>query len=602
MGAVAADNVVVELEARLDKAKNDVSLYTRSFERDMDKVVVAGAKAEGGMVKAGAGAAAGLNPLMLAGGAAVIVLAGLAAAAKEAEAAMDFADKTADTAQSLHLTTDAVQEYQYALQRAGGDQKDFASGFNSFSEKLGQAKRGIKEAAEAYHELGFTDADIAKFKDADTALQAVADKVSQLANPAEQDAIIKALGAEKLAPLLRDGSTEMTRLRDEAQKIGVVMDASLVKKAAAAKDEFDTMKKVVDVELKSAFVDLIPVINVILGMIAQMAKLAGEVVDKFRSIENKRSAAIQDEADLARSQNTGLLRRSGGNLSPSERTVFQHNLDIVARATAELTRRAVADQASTGTGGSGHLERTTRVPKGTKADPIIVDPAHPIEAFGFDQVSDREQLNYLNDQARKRATAPVDTLTDKGLEIFDPDAIMAAATETAIAIREAYADNVRDGIIDGLEAVANGDGLDYFLRLFRQKTFEAMANAIASALAGQQGGGGLGGALATVGTFLFGRAAGGNVVAGQPYFVHRDEVFTPPQSGKMVTAGQRASKGGDWGGLLFAPTFDLRGAVVTEDLLRQMNQIGQMAYHAATRDGAQLAQAQMARNARQVLR
>jgi hypothetical protein len=63
------------------------------------------------------GAIEKLGVVGLTAAAGIGALAGSLAAAK---AAMDFADDLQDTADRLHVTTDALQEYRYAVRLAGG--------------------------------------------------------------------------------------------------------------------------------------------------------------------------------------------------------------------------------------------------------------------------------------------------------------------------------------------------------------------------------------------------------------------------------------------------------------------------------------------------
>lgn len=89
------------------------------------------------------------------------------------------------------------------------------------------------------------------------------------------------------------------------------------------------------------------------------------------------------------------------------------------------------------------------------------------------------------------------------------------------------------------------------------------------------GGGGAGGGLfGSILTGVFGgaRASGGPVDAGKAYLIGErgPELWVPPGAGDVVPNHQLGrGRGGE------APYFDLRGAVMTEDLLRQMDAIAQ---------------------------
>ena len=242
---------------------------------------------------------------------AAVGIGAVVAAFAGAREATKFADDIADTANKLHVTTDALQEYRYAIRAAGGEEAGADDALESFSETLGKAQAGLPKAAKAFKELGFTKAQINGFTDVDTALDAVTKKIAGLSN-VQKDAVIDQLGLKGLKPLIEAGVDEMSRLRDEAHKVGIVMDSELVKRGGDLNDKFETVQKVIDIQLKSSLVDLAPILLGLLGIIGDMARGAADIVDSFRSIENKTNRGVQTE--LARK----LQQYNGGGYTPSE--------------------------------------------------------------------------------------------------------------------------------------------------------------------------------------------------------------------------------------------------------------------------------------------
>jgi hypothetical protein len=118
---------------------------------------------------------------------------------------------------------------------------------------------------------------------------------------------------------------------------------------------------------------------------------------------------------------------------------------------------------------------------------------------------------------------------------------------------------------------------EFFLKMAEQALISAEASAF-----------GKGGAMQAVGHFLGFFAEGGDPPIGRPSVVGEKgpELFVPKTAGTIIPnkalarlSGMRSSAPP-----VFAPNFDLRGAVVTEDLLRQMDS---MARGHANRAGAQ---------------
>lgn len=159
--------------------------------------------------------------------------------------------------------------------------------------------------------------------------------------------------------------------------------------------------------------------------------------------------------------------------------------------------------------------------------------------------------------------------------------VRGSFTNAADDMRE----NFRRTFSDGVRAALNGDLGGFFENWFQSLSANALEDAlnsvsdllfdlISGAFGGGSGGsgGGLFDAIGTaIGGLFGGKAIGGPVMANTPYIVgeKRPELFVPSTAGRIVpnlNGGGRGSSG--------PPAyFDLRGAVVTEDLIQQMNDI-----------------------------
>ena len=139
--------------------------------------------------------------------------------------------------------------------------------------------------------------------------------------------------------------------------------------------------------------------------------------------------------------------------------------------------------------------------------------------------------------------------------------------------------------------------------LIRIAVQQAIVKPIAEALFGGGGGGGgfsLGSAISSI-SGLFGRAGGGYVQGGQMYRVNeaasagRVEAFVPQGSGTIIPLGQMNSAVGSGGGTVVQNFhLDARGAVMTQDIVNQINSMGQRAAEAGARGGHALAARDMA--------
>lgn len=281
-----------------------------------------------------------LGPAGLAGAAGVAAVAAAFAGAREAAR---FADEISDAATKAHVTTDALQELREALRLAGGDEHAAGAALEAFSATLGKAEAGVRKGLVPFRELfgkTFSAQGAKNLGGAAAALEKVTAALQGL--PSEQkDAVITQLGLDGLKPLLEKGVDEMARLRDEARKSGLVMDAELVKRGGELNDKFETVSKVIDLQLKSALVDLGPIMLGLLAQMAHLASLAADVADAFKPIEEKRTQTlVRLRESFADRANSPLSILTGGPQADRNRS---------AAALGELLRRGLdpANQAPT---------------------------------------------------------------------------------------------------------------------------------------------------------------------------------------------------------------------------------------------------------------
>lgn len=264
--------------------------------------------------------AAGLG--RLAGGAAV---AGVAAGAliggailvtktlwEMGRAAMQSAGEIDDAAKKIGVSTDTLQEFRYIATKIGADAGAADTALASFADKLASAaSRLSKEDVKSFGALLLNPDDLKKFKSTEEALDEVIDRIGNLKSETDRAAIADKLGLGPLVVALRGGSEEIARLRDEAQTLGVVMDAELVRRGADAQSQFETLSRVIDIQLKSAFIDLAPAIVTVIGLVAQLGRVLNEYLDLWRDYDSKTTRGLQQEAQRLSRENSGLMQRYG---------------------------------------------------------------------------------------------------------------------------------------------------------------------------------------------------------------------------------------------------------------------------------------------------
>jgi hypothetical protein len=517
-------------------------------------------------------------------------------------AAARYADELADTANKIHVTTDALQEYRYALRLAGGEEKGADQALESFSVTLGKAQEGMARAQRGFIKLGFGPEQIAAFRTSEEALTAVTLKLAEIESNPRRDALISLLGLDSMKPLIQGGVEEMERLRQAARDSGMVMDAELVKRGAEVNDQFETLSQVVDVQLKSALVSLGPAITPFLNLLAGAAKFAGDIADQFLRIENRRLDGLRDLKvnDQEVVTRLGLKQLGGQKLSGAEQTLLAQRRARLARTDAEIARRtaeagptiprAGPDLGEVASGG-----RTSRA----RAAGRPAQPLKTAEVFDPEILEILQALDYWQSvETRGNALRP--TLDVSG-------DFIATLDEQLQAARGSTYDALYDGVRSGLEAGFYGGVpgmVDYLRSQLMRALMDSLARSLSEAVVGS-GGGGSGGWIKSAvmsvltGSFATGTsfAPGGMALVGE----RGPEVVNLPR-GSTVTPHGIADIRPRGGSAPVVIQADFRGAVVTEELLASFrdyaDQVGAQAAAEGAARGAAEAQARIYTRAR----
>lgn len=211
-------------------------------------------------------------------------------------AAMQAAGEIADTATRIGVSTDALQEWRYVAVKSGEDAKAADQALSSFAEKLALAGSQLnKQAVKDFGALGFSPEQLKSFKSTEEALDAVIDRISALKSESDRAAIADRLGLGPLVVAVRSGADEIASLRDEARQLGAVIDADVVKRGAEAQQQFETLSRVIDVQLKTAFIDLAPAIIKAIELVAKLAQDLNDALDQWRRLDERTGRGLQSE-------------------------------------------------------------------------------------------------------------------------------------------------------------------------------------------------------------------------------------------------------------------------------------------------------------------
>ena len=181
--------------------------------------------------------------------------AALAAAVVEVEKALisltiesaAFADEILTQSAVTGLSTEALQEYQYAAELVDVSLDTLTSSQTKMIRSMDAARRGSKEQAEAFDKLGISvqNAD-GTLRDAQDVFGDAIDALGAISNETERDAIAMTIfgrSARDLNPLIKAGSDGLRELAQEAHDVGYVMGEEALDALGAVDDQLQRMNR-----------------------------------------------------------------------------------------------------------------------------------------------------------------------------------------------------------------------------------------------------------------------------------------------------------------------------------------------------------------------
>lgn len=262
---------VDRLEADLRKAEAATKKTSRGMKANFRSVAASLKKVKGNAVAATA----------------VIVGLGTGAMAGLAKQAIRTANDIGDVSEKLGISSSALQEFQFAANQSGVRMEALNMGLQRFGRRAAEAAQGTGEAKDAIRQLGIQLNDSngnlrsteALFTDAMTSLAAIE-------NPLERVRLgFKLFDSEGVALVNMAGN--FGDLREEAQRLGLVIDDEVIQRADGLQDSFDALAAVTRGQLSGALTDIGggALLSVAQTM-ADLATWAGSVYRNFADIAN----------------------------------------------------------------------------------------------------------------------------------------------------------------------------------------------------------------------------------------------------------------------------------------------------------------------------
>ena len=157
-------------------------------------------------------------------------------------AASEYGSAINDTSAKTGMSTDSLQQWQYASKLCGVESDKLTSLMVKQQKSFSDANEGGKTAGAAYQRLGI---DIKSVGNSSDAFDAVMKKLAGMTDETTRNALANDIFGKSyadLSPLLAEGADGMDKLKQKAQDLGIVMSDDAVKAADDFGDSLDTLK------------------------------------------------------------------------------------------------------------------------------------------------------------------------------------------------------------------------------------------------------------------------------------------------------------------------------------------------------------------------
>ncbi|MGN6370968.1 MAG: hypothetical protein ACTHN5_22155 [Phycisphaerae bacterium] len=172
-------------------------------------------------------------------------------------------DATAKLSDRLGVATESLVGMQHAASLAGISGEELTGGFEKMFKTLGTAVGGGKEAVATFNALGLS-AQALQSESPDQAFKDIADKISNIANPAQRAAAamdVFGKSGQSLLPLLTTGAAGISAAQADAQKLGMTFSRLDASKVEAANDAVTRMKGLFTGVASKIAIGLAPIID-----------------------------------------------------------------------------------------------------------------------------------------------------------------------------------------------------------------------------------------------------------------------------------------------------------------------------------------------------
>uniref|UniRef100_A0A7C1NVR9 Phage tail tape measure protein n=1 Tax=Agrobacterium albertimagni TaxID=147266 RepID=A0A7C1NVR9_9HYPH len=220
----------------------------RKFKSGMDKAAAGAARMATAVASAGA----------IAAGAFAAIGAGMFKLAKDAAGPLDELVKFSDR---VNVNIEALQEWQFAAEQSGASAGEFQGAVTTLSKNLAEVARGTGRAEKAFKDYGISAKDAqGRIKSADVVMGELAEKFQKLTDQQALDLGQKLGMTPGMITLLKSGTAEIDKLRQQARDNGLVFTEEEARNAERFNDSLNLFQRSIKAISHRIGVEFLPVL------------------------------------------------------------------------------------------------------------------------------------------------------------------------------------------------------------------------------------------------------------------------------------------------------------------------------------------------------
>lgn len=198
------------------------------------------------------------------------------------------ADAIAKTADSIGITTDKLQEYQYIADRSGVSTQQLNSGLQAFSRRLGdlRAGTGMLNTLLSKNNEALKD-QLTSVDNASDALDIFMGHMQGVENQSDRNALAAAAFGRTAGIAMTNMVDNIDTLQKRYKRLGLSIDEDLLRQSEKAKDSIDDLGAVISTSMTRAVITLAP----------EIARVADNMGDW---VANNKTFLSQDVPDAVR--------------------------------------------------------------------------------------------------------------------------------------------------------------------------------------------------------------------------------------------------------------------------------------------------------------